>query len=217
MSTKEDGQIQVTIDGQLITCPPGLSAIQALWHAGIPKTAGIGCLEGVCGSCRVMVRRKGERTVSMALGCQTVVEDGMQVLFLNFGASGNHAYRLDECSNSWDVQAYFHQVFHEAIHCRHCGGCDKACPKGIEVQRGVGLAVEGSFPEASKLFLECVMCDLCLAACPEKIAPNHVGLFARRVTAYFHIRPSNLIYRLEEMRQGKYTVKYGQSEGKADV
>lgn len=210
--TTDSEQIQVTIDGQSISCPRGLSAIQAVWHAGIPKTAGIGCLEGVCGSCRVMVRRQGDSKVTMELGCQTIVEDGMQVLFLNFGTPGNHAYRLEECPNSWEVQAYFHRIFPEAIHCRHCGGCDKACPNGIEIRRGVGLAVEGSFREASKLFLECVMCDLCLTACPEKIAPNHVGLFARRVTAYFHIRPSNLIYRLEEMRQGKYTVEFSQEE-----
>jgi ferredoxin len=144
--------------------------------------------------------------VTLDLGCQTLVEDGMQVLFLNFPTPKNHSYQLDEFHNSWDVQAQFHQVFPEAINCRHCGGCNQACPKGIEIERGVRLAVEGSFKEASKLFLECVMCDLCLTACPEKIAPNHVGLFSRRVTAYFHIRPSNLIYRLEEMRQGKYHV-----------
>lgn len=200
--------IEVTIDGRVISCPPALSAIQALWHAGIPKTAGIGCLEGVCGSCRVMVRRKGETKVTLDLGCQTLVEDGMQVLFLNFPTPKHHSYQLDDLRDSWDVQPRFHQIFPEAIQCRHCGGCNKVCPKGIEIERGVRLAVEGSFEEASKLFLECVMCDLCLTACPEKIAPNHVGLFARRVTAYFHIRPSNLIYRLEELRQGKYEIRY---------
>jgi hypothetical protein len=45
------------------------------------------------------------------------------------------------------------------------------------------------------------MCELCDAACPELIAPAHVGLFSRRVTAHLHLRPPNLIKRLEELRQ----------------
>jgi hypothetical protein len=44
------------------------------------------------------------------------------------------------------------------------------------------------------------MCELCDSACPEQIAPSHVGLFSRRATAYFHLRPPNLIQRLEENR-----------------
>jgi hypothetical protein len=50
------------------------------------------------------------------------------------------------------------------------------------------------------------MCHLCMTTCPEFIAPNHVGLFCRRIMAYFHIRPSNLISRLEELRKGEMRV-----------
>ncbi|HHH39894.1 MAG TPA: ferredoxin, partial [Sedimenticola sp.] len=45
-----------------------------------------------------------------------------------------------------------------------------------------------------------------MPACPEFISPNHVGIFARRVTAYFHIRPSNLINRLEKLRRGELQI-----------
>lgn len=69
------------------------------------------------------------------------------------------------------------------------------------------LAAKGRFSEAGDLFIECVMCDLCMTACPEHISPNHVGLFSRRVTAYFHIRPSNLINRLETLRKGGLRVR----------
>ena len=50
------------------------------------------------------------------------------------------------------------------------------------------------------------MCDLCMTSCPEFIEPNHVGLFARRVSAYFDTRPSNLINRLEAIRSGQMQV-----------
>ena len=77
----------------------------------------------------------------------------------------------------------------------------KSCPKDISVEEGVALAAAGRYREAGELFLECVMCELCDSACPEQIAPAHVGLFCRRSTAYFHLRPPNLIHRLEEIKQ----------------
>ena len=96
----------------------------------------------------------------MELGCQTLVEEGMEVIFLVFPAPNHHTYQLKDFENSWQTQDQFHQVFPEAAECRHCGGCDKACPKDIEVERVVNLAVEGKFNEASELFLQCVMCGL---------------------------------------------------------
>lgn len=194
--------VNLIINGKAINAPPHLSVIQALWHAGYPRIKSVGCLEGVCGSCRVLVRRAASAEVSTELACQLLVEEGMQVIFLVFPNPTHHSYQLTDFGNSWDIQAAFHRVFPEALQCRHCGGCDKACPKDIEVEHGVALAVEGRFREAGELFVECVMCNLCMTGCPELIAPNHVGLFARRVTAYVHIRPANLISRLEQIRQG---------------
>jgi succinate dehydrogenase/fumarate reductase-like Fe-S protein len=207
MSKPNDKPVNVIIDGKAITSPASLSVIQALWHAGYPRVKSVGCLEGVCGSCRVMVRRAGETEVNMELGCQTLVEDGMQVVFLVFPNPTHHNYQLEEIKNSWDVQAEFHRIFPEAGQCRHCDGCNKACPKEVEVEKGVELACDGKFREAGELFIECIMCNLCMTGCPEQISPNHVGLFARRVTAYFHTRPSNLINRLEELRKGNLQVQ----------
>ncbi|MEE8423703.1 MAG: 4Fe-4S dicluster domain-containing protein [Thermodesulfobacteriota bacterium] len=198
--------IHVTINGTNISLPHTMTAIQALWHSGEVMIHGVGCLEGVCGVCKVLVRRADDPEISMELGCQTLVEEGMEVIFLVFPAPNHHTYQLKDFENSWQTQDQFHQVFPEAAQCRHCGGCDKACPKDIEVERVVNLAVEGKFNEASELFLQCVMCGLCLTACPERITPNHVGLFCRRITAFFHIRPSNLINRLEEIRKGELKV-----------
>ncbi|MBL3590559.1 MAG: ferredoxin [gamma proteobacterium endosymbiont of Lamellibrachia anaximandri] len=202
MSETSEQLVNLTINSKPINAPGSLSVIQALWHAGYPRVKSVGCLEGVCGSCRVMVRRADSHELKMELGCQLLVEEGMEVIFLVFPNPTHHTYQLEDIKNSWEVQDQFHQIFPEADHCRHCGGCDKSCPKGIEIERGVDLASKGRFGEAGELFVECVMCNFCMTACPELIAPNHVGLFSRRVTAYFHIRPSNLINRLEMLRKG---------------
>ena len=200
--------VNVIINGKHLKVPASLSVIQAFWHAGYTKVEGTGCLEGVCGSCSIMVRRANSKEVKMQLGCQTFVEDGMQVIFLAFPTPTHHSYQLTDIKNSWDVQAQFQHIFPETSSCRSCGGCTQSCPKNIEVQRGVEMASKGKYKEVGKLFIECVMCNLCMTACPEFIAPNHVGLFCRRVEAYFHIRPSNLINRLEEIRQGDIQVVY---------
>ena len=203
--------MKVNINGKEIELPNPMSAIQAVWHAGYPMVHGVGCLEGVCGACKVLVRRAGGSEITTELGCQTIAEDGMQIIFLIFPTPNHHNYNLSDFKNSWEMQGQFHTIFPEAASCRHCHGCTKSCPKDIEVEKGVELAVEGKFKEAGELFLECVMCGLCLTSCPERITPNHVGLFSRRISAYFHTRPSNLINRLEEIRKGLYEIEY---EGK---
>ncbi len=208
MQANESNQISLTINGRSITSRQNHSVIQALWDAGYPRVKGVGCMEGVCGSCRVMVRRADGPEVSLELGCQLLVEEGMHVNFLVFPNPTHHTYQLDDIKSSWEVQGRFHDIFPEAEACRHCGGCNQSCPKGIEVEKAVELACKGRFREAGELFVECVMCNLCLTACPENISPNHVGLFSRRVTAYFLIRPSNLIHRLEKMRKGELQVTY---------
>ena len=196
--TNTTEKINITVNGAELKAEPNSSIIQAIWSAGVQQVEGVGCLEGVCGSCRVMVRDVESGEVKLALGCQTIAEEGMQINFLNFPSSTKHHYQLDEIKNSWEVQQKFQQVFPEAQRCRSCDGCNKSCPKELEVKQGVHLAATGHFQEAGEKFTECIMCDLCLIACPESIAPNHVGLFSRRVTAYFHTRPSNLINRLNE-------------------
>lgn len=205
--SEQENNVQVTINGRQMSVPESLSSIDAVWHAGLSQIEGVGCLEGVCGSCKVMVRRAGSTEVTTELGCQTYVEDGMEIIFLSFSAQVQHHYQLTDIKSSWDVQSQFHQIFPEASRCRSCGGCNRSCPKDIEVENGVKLAAKGRFREAGDLFIECVMCDLCKTACPERISPNHVGLFCRRVDAYFHIRPSNLINRLEKIRRGGFAIE----------
>jgi len=212
-----EDEVTLTINGNILSAPKTLSVIQALWHAGYPRIKGAGCLGGVCGSCRVMVRRKDSVELNMELGCQLLVEEGMDVFFLVFPTPTQHAYHLSEIKTSWNVQTDFNRIFPEAEKCRHCHGCNQACPKGIDVELGVELAAKGRFKESGELFVECVMCNLCMTGCPEFIDPNHVGLFSRRVTGYFHTRPSNLINRLEAIRTGELDVITDEERAQDDL
>lgn len=77
--------LTLTIDGHEVKASADSSIIQAYAHAGSAITANVGCMgQGVCGSCRCMIRKEGEREVTTALACKTKVEEGMQVSFLDY-------------------------------------------------------------------------------------------------------------------------------------
>ena len=202
--------LRLSIEGRGIQAPATSSILQAYVHAGETLVEGVGCMgQGVCGSCRVMVRRAGSPEVKTQLACETVVEDGMQVAFLGyFKSSITHAYRLEDIGDSWQALGKIGEVFPEAAHCRHCGGCDRACPKGLEVQNGVNLAVAGELGAANEVFDECVMCNLCTLACPEHIQPNHLGLFVRRMISSLSLRPSDLMRRLQQIESGEMKIDF---------
>jgi ferredoxin len=205
-----DGIVRLVVEGRPIEAPAMSSILQAFAQAGETLVQGVGCMgQGVCGSCRVMVRRAGQQEVKTELACETVVAEGMQVSFLDYlTASDRHVYRIQDIADSWQVPRKLLEFFPEAPHCRHCGGCDSACPKGLEVQRGVNLAVEGELNAAGQVFDECVMCNLCTVACPEHIRPNHLGLFVRRTIASLSLRPADLMRRLAQIERGEMAIDF---------
>ena len=202
-ATADESQttVALTINGVAVSAHAGMTVVEAAWQGGVPRVTSVGCMEGVCGSCRIMLKRG--KQVSVGLACQTFVAEGAEVIFLPPASAPRHHYELSDFKDGWDIHARFQNIFPEAARCRHCHGCDVSCPKGIKVEEGVAQAAAGRFRDAGETFFECVMCELCDGACPELIAPAHVGLFSRRVTAHFHLRPPNLILRLEELRQDK--------------
>ena len=70
----------------------------------------------------------------------------------------------------------------------------------------VNTAVEGRVVAAANLFDHCVMCDLCVAACPEHIDPSHLGQFVRRMNASLTLRPADLVIRLREIAGGQQAI-----------
>jgi succinate dehydrogenase/fumarate reductase-like Fe-S protein len=200
----------LNIEGREVEAPATCSILQAIVHAGQTLVEGVGCMgQGVCGSCRVMVRRSGEHEVTTALACETLIEDGMQVAFLDyFTIPARHAYRMEDIGDSWQMLRTIGEIFPEASHCRHCSGCDRACPKHLDVQRGVNLAVEGKLGASGQVFDECVMCNLCTLACPEHIRPNHLGLFVRRMISSLSLRPADLMMRLQQIESGEMKIDF---------
>lgn len=200
-------KVQLVIDGQAVEAGPRSTVIQAYAQAVGVLTANVGCMgQGVCGSCRCLVRRAGEREVRTALACETAVEPGMQVSFVDyFNPTHVHVYDLQARGDDWQRVEETARVFPEAEHCRHCGGCDRACPKGLAVQQGVAHAVAGDFAAVEAVFDACVMCNLCTLACPENIRPNHLGLFVRRRRASA-ARPADLVRRLHQLASGAMRV-----------
>ena len=68
----------------------------------------------------------------------------MQVAFIDVSRGRRpHPYDLHDLDDSWNAIARIDELFPEAKHCRHCGGCDSACPKDIQVQQMVNLAAVG--------------------------------------------------------------------------
>ena len=218
-SPHSESPIQFEVEGRSVTAPAGLSIIQAVWEAGITLVEGIGCLgQGACGSCRVFVRRAEESEVRLMLACETLAEDGMQVSFAHFiEPQLRQRYQLDEFQDTWSAVQQVAETFPEAAHCRHCGGCDESCPRGIEVEEGVKLAAVGHVQKAGALFEECIMCNLCTLACPEYIAPNHLAQLCRRASSALLMRPANLMQRLNELERGELVVVDEALTGDASV
>lgn len=200
--------VRLIIDGREVAADPSKSIVQAFAESGGTLVSNVGCMgQGVCGSCRCMVRRKDEKDVNMELGCETHVEDGMQVAFVSyFQPKRPHVYDLNEVHDSWALFEKINEIFPQARSCRHCSGCDRACPRDIDVQKGVELAVNGDVHGAAEIFSECIMCNLCTLACPERIRPNHLGLFLRRASSALSLRPVDLMQRLQEIESGELGV-----------
>jgi succinate dehydrogenase/fumarate reductase-like Fe-S protein len=200
--------VKLTIDGRNVESDPAKSIIQAFAESGGTLVSNVGCMgQGVCGSCRCMVRRKDEKAVQMQLACETPVEEGMQVAFVSyFEPKRPHVYDLETVQDSWELFDKIDEIFPQAKNCRHCSGCDRACPRGLDVQKGVELAVKGDVHGAAEIFAECIMCNLCTLACPERIRPNHLGMFLRRASTALSLRPVELMQRVREIESGKMTV-----------
>ncbi len=204
--------VRVTFDGQAMETTRGGSLLQAWVESGRALIDNVGCMgQGVCGACRVLVRRAASDEVVTALACETPAEEGMQVAAIDyFSAHRPHAYDLHALPADAAGETLVDAVFPEAKHCRHCSGCDRACPRGIEVQAMVNDAAAGSIAAAAERFDHCVMCNLCVAACPEDIDPAHLGQFVRRLQAAQSPIPGDLDARLRDIEAGGQTIRWPQ-------
>jgi len=194
--------VTVEIAGKKYEVPEGITVIKALWYAGQEVIRGIGCLGGFCGACATYYRTKDDPKVRTCLACQTAVQDGMSFSMVPPFPARKAVYDVQQLK---DPKQDLFALYPEAPLCRNCNACTEACPQKIDVREGVWKAVFGDFKSVSEMFMDCVMCGLCVPVCIADIAPNLVALYASRVQgAHFTEKPERLDQRIREIADGKY-------------
>lgn len=202
----EMGMVEVEIAGRPHQVPEGITAVQALWHAGHELIQGIGCLGGVCGACPFTYSKKGEPGVKTGLACQTVIVPGMSFSPPSSMSVRGPRYRVREIE---DPQSALLKYYPETRRCTRCNACTLVCPQEIDVRSCVVKSLSGEFADVSDMIYNCVMCGLCTAVCDVAIKPNLVALFARRTQAACLMpRPENLSKCLERMESGADTEEW---------
>jgi len=198
--------VTVEIAGKKYQVPEGITVIKALWYSGQEVYRGIGCLGGYCGACATYYRTKDDPKVRTCLACSMAVEDGMSFSMVAPFPARKAIYQIGELK---DPKQDLFNLYPEAPLCRNCNACTEACPQGIDVRDGVWKAVFGDFKSVSEMFMDCVMCGLCVPVCIADIAPNLVALYSSRAQGvHFNEKPPKLQSRIEEIEQGRYASEW---------
>lgn len=198
--------VSVEIAGKTYQVPEGITIIKALWYIGQEVIHGAGCLGGFCGACATYYRTKDDPKVRTCLACQTAVEDGMSFSMMAPFPARKAIYQMAELT---DPKQDLFNLYPEAPLCRNCNACTEACPQNIDVREGVWRAVFGDFKAVSEMFMDCVMCGLCVPVCIADIAPNLVALYASRAQgAHFTEKPERLYHQINEIASGRYDAEW---------
>ena len=198
--------VSVEIAGKTYQVPEGITVIKALWYTGQEVIRGAGCLGGFCGACATYYRTKDDPKVRTCLACSTAVEDGMSFTMVPPFPARKATYQMADLK---DPKQDLFTLYPEAPLCRNCNACTEACPQSIDVREGVWRAVFGDFKAVSEMFMDCVMCGLCVPVCIADIAPNLVALYASRAQGvFFTEKPERLHHRIEEIEHGRYDTEW---------
>ncbi|RNC67724.1 MAG: 4Fe-4S ferredoxin [Desulfuromonadales bacterium] len=189
----DDAIITVELEGRKIKVPAGLTVIEALWDTGHDVKRGIGCLSGLCGACTVAYLEKGNKKVRFGLGCQKVIEEGMNVIMIPCFPCHAARYSLKAPENPLEK---LKELYDELYTCNDCRSCN-ICPEWINVAGVMRSAMDGDYESAAAHVTDCVMCGLCASRCPRNIAPHYVALYIQRALARERPFPPNLRNRLE--------------------
>ncbi len=188
--------VTIKIEGREIAVPCSMTVTEALWNTGYDITRGIGCLSGLCGACSMIYRPKGAKHVRFGLGCQTVVQNGMDIIMVPFYPSKTADYNISELKSPLEK---LRVMYPEIDKCTQCGKCTIACPEWIHVSDAVQKSEDGKYDEVAKMMKGCIMCDLCAAVCNEDISPQYVALYIQRSLAKKRLIPQKLIKRFSDI------------------
>lgn len=195
----------VEVAGARHEVPAGVTVLQALWYAGIPTLKGAGCLGGACGACTTTYRLPDDPATRTGLGCQLTVRDGMSVTLYPIDPPDKPRYRMAELDDP--AEALF-TIYPETRRCTLCDACTAVCPQDIPVRQTVRQMMNRDFAPVAPAFDECVMCGLCAMVCEVGIAPNLLGMYARKAVAGAAPAPPELVRRMEEVKAGRFRAEW---------
>lgn len=193
--------VTVEIGGEKHRVPDGVTVLQALWYTGQDVIKGAGCLGGACGACTTTYRLAGDMATRTGLGCQIPVAEGMAITLYPVDPPEKPAYRMAELDDP--AEALF-SIYPETRRCTLCDACTLVCPQDIPVKRGVMQMINRQFEQVAPLFDECVMCGLCSMVCEVGIAPNLLGMYARKAVARNTPRLAEVARRMDEVKAGAF-------------
>jgi ferredoxin len=212
-----DGRPAVTVEvaGVQHRVPAGVTVLQALWYAGIPTLKGAGCLGGACGACTTTYRLADDPATRTGLGCQLTVRDGMAVTVYPIDPPAKPHYKMAELEDP--AEALF-SIYPETRRCTLCDACTTVCPQDIPVRQTVRHMMNREFAPVAPAFDECVMCGFCTMVCEVGIAPNLLGMYARKAVAKAAPAPPELARCMEAVAAGRYAGDFkalleGEGEG----
>jgi len=172
--------VNVTLSGQPHRVPEGVTVLQALWYVGTPVLKGAGCLGGACGACTTTYTVPNAMGPKTGLGCQLTVSEGMGINLYPIDAPTKPTYKMAELD---DPTESLFSIYPETRRCTNCDACTTVCPQDIPVRSTVRQMMNKQFDEVSAAFDECVNCNFCTMVCEVNIAPNLLGLYARKAVA----------------------------------
>lgn len=203
--TDDRKTITIELEGRKIKVPEGLTVIEALWDTGHDVKRGVGCLSGLCGACTVAYLEQEGRKVKFGLGCQKVVEEGLNVIMLPYFPARLARYLLGSMETPLKLLP---EIYPELYTCNDCKACN-ICPEWINVAGVMKAAKDADYETATGHIMDCIMCGLCASRCPKGIAPQHVALFIQRALAKERAFPPNLQKRLDQLESVQLDAEWG--------
>jgi len=205
MKAKKE-MIPIEMEGRKIKVPAGVTVIEALWDTGHDVKRGIGCLSGLCGACTIAYLEEGMRGVRFGLGCQTVVQPGMNVIMMPCFPSRRARH---EGQALQDPLGHLEKLYPELQTCNNCKGCN-VCPEWIDVAKVMQLSLQGDYSAVAKNMRGCILCGLCASRCPRGIAPHFVGLFLQRAWGCSQEAPGNLAHMLAQQESFRHEEEWAE-------
>jgi ferredoxin len=194
--------IPIHILGKKYEVPENLTIQKAMEYVGYRFVRNCGCRGGICGACVAEYRTPGDYRLKIALACQTVIAEGMQITQIPFVPSHKENYDLDTLKGD---EAALVRIYPELLRCLQCNTCTRVCPQEVDMMACMAAAMRSDIRRVAEISFECIMCGTCAAKCPAELSQHQIALLARRIYGV-HILPSSpdLQKRIREISGGKF-------------